>query len=170
VDEEFRVRRASSDDAGGLADLWIEFGRYYEDLDPSQYQEPKADGLDAWFRGQLDEQQDADQLWLVAEVGERLVGSIHGTIQRPSEDADWQLIRDLGAVVLRVDHLIVTEAERRKGIGRTLMGDVEAWASSRGATQALVISTADSPSSVPFCEEGMGYWRKTIGFWKSLSR
>jgi hypothetical protein len=48
------------------------------------------------------------------------------------------------------------------------MDAVEAWGVSRGATEAVVISTADSPS-VPFYEDGLGYWRKTIGFWKSLN-
>jgi hypothetical protein len=33
---------------------------------------------------------------------------------------------------------------------------------------AFVVSYAHSPTSVPFYEDGMGYARKTIGFWKRL--
>jgi GNAT superfamily N-acetyltransferase len=163
------IRPAQEKDAADLAELWIEFGRYYVDRNPRQYQEPKRDGLLEWFRRQLDEAANKDQAWLVAEGSHRLVGSIHGQVWRPSDDAEWQLVREVGEVVLKVNHLIVTESDRRRGIGRALMDTVEAWGVSRGATQAVVISTADSPSSVPFYEDGMGYWRKTIGFWKSLT-
>jgi hypothetical protein len=45
---------------------------------------------------------------------------------------------------------------------------VEHWAAARGASEAVVISAANSPTSVPFYEEGLGHQRKTIGFWKSL--
>ena len=128
----------------------------------------EEDGLVEWFRRQLDEAGDEDQTWLVAEGSDGLVGSIQGQVWRPSDDADWQLVREVGETLLRVNHLIVTKAERRRGIGRALMEGIEAWGVSRGATQAVVISTADSPTSVPFYEEGMGYWRKTIGFWKLL--
>jgi GNAT superfamily N-acetyltransferase len=166
---EHPIRPARSEDAADLAELWIEFGRYYAALDPVQYREPKQDGLVDWFRRQLDERQGEDQTWLVAEAPSRLAGSIQAQVWRPNDNADWELIRDEGQDVLRINHLIVTQSERRKGIGRAMMDAVESWGVSRGASRALVISTADSPTSVPFYEEGMGYWRKTIGFWKSLS-
>jgi GNAT superfamily N-acetyltransferase len=168
MDDRPALRRATNEDAPDLAELWIEFGRYYADLDPVQYREPKRDGLVGWFRRQLDEQVGEDQAWLVAQGQDRLVGSIHGEIWRPTENAEWELIRDLGETALKINHLIVTEAERRKGIGHALMQAVEAWGRGRGATRAFLISAADSPSSVPFYEVGMGYRRKTIGFWKSL--
>jgi hypothetical protein len=48
------------------------------------------------------------------------------------------------------------------------MEAVETWGRYRGASQAVVISYAESPTSVPFYENGLGYGRKTIGFWKAL--
>ena len=165
---ESSIRRATGNDAPDLAELWIEFGRYYAELNPAHYQEPKRDGLVEWFHRQLNEQEGEDQTWLVAEGPGRLLGSIHGEVWRPREDAAWGLIRDDTETALKINHLIVSEAERRKGIGRALMEAVEMWGRSRGATRAFLISTADSPSSLPFYEDGMGYWRKTVGFWKSL--
>jgi hypothetical protein len=44
----------------------------------------------------------------------------------------------------------------------------ERWGRDRGATRAIVISYANSPSSVPFYEDRMGYERHTIGFLKPL--
>jgi GNAT superfamily N-acetyltransferase len=167
--QEYLVRVATSTDASDLAELWIEFGRYYADLNPVQYREPKSEGLVEWLRPQVeDAAADDDQRWLVGEEPGRVIGSVHAQIWRPSPDADWQLVRETGETLLKVNHLIVTEGERRRGVGRALMGTVEDWGASRGATQAVVISTSDSPTSVSFYENGLGYWRKTIGFWKAL--
>jgi len=49
-----------------------------------------------------------------------------------------------------------------------LMSAAERWGRDRGATHALVISYANSPSSVPFYEDRIGYERHTIGFLKPL--
>jgi GNAT superfamily N-acetyltransferase len=162
------IRPADVGDAADLAALWIEFGRYYFQLDPEQYQVPKEEGLVDWFRASLEQETDDDVIWFVAEGRDRLLGSIQARIWRPAPDADRQLVREVGEVVLKVDSLVVTEGERRKGIGRDLMSVVETWGLRRGASQAVVISVADSPTSVPFYESGMRYLRKTIGFWKSL--
>jgi hypothetical protein len=109
VEARASIRPAKGDDASDLAELWIEFGRYYANLNPEQYQEPKQEGLVEWFRRQLHEQQGEDQTWLVAEGSSRLLGSIHGEIWRPREGAEWGLIRDDGETSLKIDHLIVTE-------------------------------------------------------------
>ena len=168
LNEHRSTRRATPADADELALLWREFGRYYFELDPEQYQVPKEAGLADWFRGFLEQPDDDDVIWLVSEGAERLIGSIQARIWRPSPDADRQLVREVGEVVLKIDSLVVTEVERRRGIGRDLMSAVEEWGVGRGASQAVVISAADSPTSLPFYESGMGYVRKTIGFWKSL--
>jgi GNAT superfamily N-acetyltransferase len=168
VEDEVRIRAAEPDDAEGLAHLWTEFGRYYEDIDPVQFRAPGGKGLATWFHTRVEEGRTDDAIWLVAESEGQLVGFIHAQIWPPSEDANRQLIRDDGEFVLRVDSLVVTEGERRKGIGKTLMDAVERWAKERGASVSFVVSYAHSPTSVPFYEDGMGYARKTIGFWKRL--
>jgi GNAT superfamily N-acetyltransferase len=169
MDAHLSIRPATLGDAAALARLWLEFGRYYCDLDPVQYQVPREDGLVEWFRELLQERTDDDVTWLVAEATEGLVGSIQARIWPPSPDADRWLVREVGEVVLKIDPLIVTETERRRGIGRELMSAVEEWGVDRGASQAVVISAVGSPTSVPFYESGMAYLRKTIGFWKPLN-
>jgi GNAT superfamily N-acetyltransferase len=155
-------------DADALADLWMEFGRYYAELDSIQYREPEPDGLVDWFRDRLMQAWGDDYTWLAAVRADRVVGAIQARILRPSQDGRWQLVREVEHVVLKIDSLIVTGAERRAGVGRLLMKAVEVWGAARGASEAVVISAANSPTSVPFYEEGLGYQRKTIGFWKSL--
>jgi hypothetical protein len=46
---EARLRDADPGDAEGLARLWIEFGRYYEDIDSAQFRAPE-EGLATWMR------------------------------------------------------------------------------------------------------------------------
>jgi GNAT superfamily N-acetyltransferase len=166
--ERVRIREADPEDAEGLARLWIELGRYYENIDPVQFRAPEEKGLATWMGTRVEEGRTDQAIWLVAESHGHLVGSVHAQIWPPSEDAIRELIRDEGEFVLRVDALVVTERERRKGIGKALMDAVEEWAKERGASVAFVVSYAHSPTSVPFYEDGMGYSRKTLGFWKRL--
>lgn len=166
--DSISVRPVRQQDAASLTELWIEFGRYYAELDPIQFQVPADDCLADWFRRRLSDPGGADALWLIAERGQRVVGAIQAQIWRPSEDAEHQIVREVGHVVLKIDSIVVTGSERRGGIGRALMDAAEDWGRERGASEAVVISYAFSPTSVPFYEEGVGYDRKTIGFWKSL--
>jgi GNAT superfamily N-acetyltransferase len=77
-------------------------------------------------------------------------------------------MRESAEPVLRVHTLFVTEAERGRGVGRSLMQAAETWGKERGATSAAVIAIADSPSAVPFYVNGMRFGQNTIGFWKEL--
>ncbi len=162
------IRTARAGDAAALADRWGEFGSEYVDLDPGQFQVPSPEGLVAWFASRLDEDKGDDALWLVAERNSRLVGFIEAQIWRPSEDADRQLMRESGETVLKVDSLMVSDVERRRGVGTSLMDAAEEWARARGATGAVVIASVRSSPAVEFYEARMGYERMTVGFRKSL--
>jgi len=70
--------------------------------------------------------------------------------------------------MLKVDSIMVLEQERGAGVGTALMSATESWGRERGATRAVVISYANSPSSVSFYEARMGYERHTVGFRRAL--
>ena len=64
--------------------------------------------------------------------------------------------------------VMVTEHDRRMGLGKALMHAVEEWGRQRGTSQAILFSYAHSPSSVPYYRDGMAYRANTIGFRKPL--
>ena len=137
-------------------------------MDPTAFRVPEPDGLARGFEEQLLCEPDDDALWLVADRAEHLVGYIQAQLWRPSQGAERQIMRDASETVLKIDALFVIDGDRRAGVGAALMDAAEAWGKERGASRAVVISDAHSPTSVPFYEDRMRYERMTIGFSKSL--
>ncbi|MGZ8629823.1 MAG: N-acetyltransferase family protein [Actinomycetota bacterium] len=168
MNDPYTIREARAEDAGELAALWREFGRDYADLDPVQFREPDEEGLEEWMEARIDQERDLDALWLVAESTGRLVGFAQGQIWRPADDAERQLMTDVGETVLKVDSVLVAGNWRRRGVATSLMRAVEAWSIDRGATRAVVVASSDSESALPFYERRMGYGRTSVGFWKRL--
>jgi GNAT superfamily N-acetyltransferase len=162
------VRPARPVDAADLARNWIDVARHYAELDGDAFQVPPVDGLAGWFEELLGRPRSEDAVWLVAEVDGRVVGDVSARLERPTEDAERQLLRDLGRVRLYVDALGVEEAYRRRGVGARLMGAVEEWGRAKGAVRAVLTTYHASPLSVPFYEQGMGYRRRSIVYEKKL--
>lgn len=168
VPSGIELRDATVGDADALAAAWTDFGRYYVDLDPEHFRLPHKDGLPAWFESSLREDRGEDALWLVAERGDRVVGFIRARIWPRADDADFQLMWEVAEPILKIESLMVLDGERGAGVGTALMDAAERWGREHGATRAGVISYANSPASMPFYEERMGYRRHTVGFLKSL--
>jgi GNAT superfamily N-acetyltransferase len=166
--ESLVIRPARPSDATDLARNWIDVARHYAGLDGDAFQVPAADGLVVWFEELLHRPRSEDAVWLVAEVNGRVVGDVSARLERPTEDAARQLLRDLGRVRLSVDALGVEEAYRRRGVGARLMHAVEEWGRHRGAVRSVLTTYHASPLSVPFYEQGMGYERRSIVFEKRL--
>jgi GNAT superfamily N-acetyltransferase len=166
--ESLVVRQARPGDAPDLARNWVDVARQYVELDADAFQLPDAEGLVAWFEELLHRPRSEDAVWLVAEVDGRVVGDVAARLERPTEDAARQLLRDLGRVRLYVDALGVAEAYRRRGVGARLLHAVEEWGRGKGAVRSVLTTYHASPLSVPFYEQGMGYERRSIVFEKRL--
>jgi GNAT superfamily N-acetyltransferase len=165
------IRPAGVADAAQLVELWVEFGSYYDAIDPVQFQIPQRDGLLEWMERDLQRERPADELWLVADRGGMLVGYVRAQILRPNDaDASRHILRTVGVTTVKTDSLMVTDSERRLGVATVLMESVEIWGQEREASEAFVISYAKSPTSVPFYEARMGYQTQTTGYWKALGR
>lgn len=162
------LRPASAGDGADVAQAWLEGGRYYADLNPRRFRAPEAAGLADWIESALAEGRGEDESWIVAELDGELIGDVKAHIDRPTRDARWQLMRDLGEPMLKIDSLMVREHRRRRGVGTALMNAAEEWGRTRGATAVFLSTYHDSPSSVPFYEKRMTYERTSIGLWREL--
>jgi ribosomal protein S18 acetylase RimI-like enzyme len=74
---------------------------------------------------------------------------------------------DLGAIRGEVTYLGVLSSHRRRGIGRALMGEVEAWLKARGARVILLDTFLRTQESIPFYD-AIGYTRTSIIFEKRM--
>lgn len=122
-----------------------------------------AERWDAWLG------RDAKtSLRLVAEADGAVVGWLSARIELPEDEAETQITREQGWTRLAVDALIVDRQRWRHGAGTALMEAAEAWGRRHGAQIARLSTHADSPVSVPFYEDRMGYQRRSIVFQKRL--
>jgi GNAT superfamily N-acetyltransferase len=88
----------------------------------------------------------ADQRFVVAEAGGRLVGWVHVQIAEYVESGAFAVIGGL----------VVDRAHRREGIGAALMAQAEAWAREQGcAVVRLWSSTSRAPAHKFY--ESLGY-------------
>ncbi|MFI5896402.1 GNAT family N-acetyltransferase [Actinoplanes sp. NPDC051513] len=162
-----RIRAARPGDGPGCAEIWMDVGRHYSDLDPVAFQVPDAAGLaDSFEQDTADA--DADQLRLIAEVDGAVGGLLVAVLHRPGPRPEHELVRDLSRPRLFVQILAVAERHRRTGVGTALMTAAESWARERGAVTVMLNTYLRSPTSVPFYERRMGYGRRAVVFRKDL--
>jgi ribosomal protein S18 acetylase RimI-like enzyme len=165
------VRPATVGDAAGLAQLWIDSGRFFARIDPDTAQEPDPDGLVEWF-AELYQRLVADpsMLALVAEVDGGVGGALSARLLEPLPSAARQVQSDFRRRRVHIDSLTVAEPHRRSGIGTALMTAAERWAVERGAEVVTLESNAGNPTSMPFYEHRMGYRRQEVVFRKVLDK
>jgi GNAT superfamily N-acetyltransferase len=165
--EALHIRAPQLGDSIGLARSWLDAAIYYSQLAPDLFQVPLEDGLAAWLEdGVLNVP--LEELILVAEYAGQAVGFIHVLIQPPLATAARQFVRDVAYPRLSIQALVVQQAYWRHGIGSKLLSNAEDWGRSRGARIALLDTYSESPISLPFYEQRMGYQRRTIHLRKSL--
>ena len=156
------------EDAEAIAGLVLESNAYYAALAPELFTSVEQEGLAEWVA--------RDAAWLaqpttfarVAEIDSEFAGYLEASIQEPDENARFSGSRDLRERRLYINFVITAEAHKRKGVGARLVEAAEEWARSQGVTLSLCDTYAESPQSVPFWEEGVGYSRRSIKFRKRL--
>jgi ribosomal protein S18 acetylase RimI-like enzyme len=162
------VREARADDAPGIARIGLENARLHVRLAPELFRVPDEDGLVEFIADDADWREDPANLALVAEVDGRVAGYLEASVQPPLESARWQSQQDLGELRLLINYVGTGEGYKRRGVATSLVDAAEAWGSGRGAKVAVCDTWIDSPMSVPFWEERMGYQRRAIIFRKPL--
>ena len=164
-----KIREFQHGDGGGLAQVWLDTGRYFTQLDPERFQVPDAAGLAEWMEESWTLRQGEAQFDRVASLDGQVVGMISAVLHEPLDTAPRQLMRELGLRRLMVNALSVHTAHWRRGIGRQLLQAAESWARSRGAHLVVLDTDIHSPVSIPFYEQHMGYRRQSVYFSKRLT-
>jgi GNAT superfamily N-acetyltransferase len=161
------VRIARPGDGAAILRVWLDAAAYHTELDPEHFKMPVTDD----FAERTDEVFDRsgdDVLNLVAEMDGRVVGWLSARVAPPDQDAAAQFVREHDWTRLTVDALIVDRQQWRQGTGAKLLESAEAWGHARGAQVVRLDTWADSPVSIPFYEQHMGYQRRSIVFQKRL--
>jgi ribosomal protein S18 acetylase RimI-like enzyme len=164
----FVIRAARGEDAPGIARIGQENGRYYARLAPELYRVPDEDAAIALIAGDDEWRSLPTSLSLVAEADGEIAGFLEATLQEPMESASAQGQRDLGKTRLFISYVGTTDRYKRQGVATKLVEAAEAWGRAHGAEVAICDTWIDSPLSVPFWEERMGYARRAIIYRKAL--
>jgi GNAT superfamily N-acetyltransferase len=164
--DEITLRPGRPDDARALALLSLESSSYYAQLAPEYFAPGEPAGFAEWIAAEWTEGPRC--LALVAEIGGNVAGYLEATLQEPEEWGRFFGSRDLRERRLLINALLTAEAYRRRGVATRLVETAEAWGRERGAVVAVLDTFHDSPLSVPFWEERMGYKRRAIIFRKPL--
>jgi GNAT superfamily N-acetyltransferase len=162
------LRERRPEDAPGLAGLSIESSVYYSRLAPELFTLAEEEGFAEWLNSDVEWLAKPTSFARVAEVDGVVAGYLEAGIQHPDETARFNGNRDLRERRLFINYVVTAEAYKRTGVATALVEAAEAWGREQGATVALCDTYYDSPQSVPFWEQRMGYGRRGIIFRKRL--
>ena len=144
-------------------------GRFYAALAPELYRVPSEEGFVELIENDGDFRDAPENLVLVAEANGEVAGYLEATVHPPVDTAEWQAQRDLGRVRLVISFVGTADASKRKGVATRLVEAAEEWGRSQGAVVAVCDTFIDSPLSIPFWEQRMGYDRQAVILRKPLT-
>ena len=162
------VRTARAEDAQGIARIGLQNGAYHARIGPELYHVPEEKGLAEFIARDEEWRSLPTSLALVADADGEIAGYLEASLQEPVESARWQGQRDLSKTRLFINYVGTADEFKRQGIATELVEVAEEWARANGAEVAICDTWIDSPLSVPFWEERMGYARRAIIFRKPL--
>ena len=160
------IRQARVGDGQALAELHLDTAATLHELDPSRFRMPDTEGMADWIDRDLATMGD-EWICLVAEENQRIVGQVEAKVHPPIESARFQVMTDLGSLRGEVNSLGVLSGHRRRGIGASLMSEVERWLRDQGVRVIVLDTYLASPESVPFYD-AIGYRRASIIFERRL--
>jgi GNAT superfamily N-acetyltransferase len=162
------LRERRPEDAPGIVRLSIESSAFYSKLAPELFTLAEEEGFVEWLNHDVEWLAKPTSFARVAEVDGAVAGYLEASVQQPDEAARFNGNRDLRERRLFINYVITAEAHKRTGVATALVEAAEAWGREHGATVALCDTYYDSPQSVPFWEQRMGYGRRGIIFRKPL--
>jgi len=146
---EISVRKAAADDYNALCELFDEVDSLHRDNLPHLFQKPDGAAREPDYYAGL--MKDENVALFVAESGKKLVGFVHAIVR--DTPAFPVFIPRRYAIV---DGIVVKAGFRNRGIGRTLMNQMQEWAIAKGAT-SIELNVYDFNEAAISFYERLGY-------------
>jgi GNAT superfamily N-acetyltransferase len=162
------VRAARPGDGAALARVWLDNARYYVGLFPDDFRLPDEAGLDEWFEQWLAGPREASELRLVGVVDGEVGAFVYARLTEPDEHASRQMLAEHPYPRVHVEALGTADAVQRRGVATLLVEAAETWARENGARAISAETYLESPVSIPFWEQRMGYRRRSVKLTKRL--
>jgi GNAT superfamily N-acetyltransferase len=131
-----RIRRIGLTDGPTLRDLRLRSLADSPDAFGQPLTEARARPAIEWWRSARQASHGENRIWLIAEEAGLTVGIVQGRRRRPA--------------TLMLFSMWVDPAVRRLGVGRMLIGTLEAWAARWGATETLLWVMGDNRPAIEF--------------------
>jgi GNAT superfamily N-acetyltransferase len=128
---------------------------------------PDDEGLIEFVQPSTDDNS-STTLFIVADVDEHVVGHLFAELITPTDSDRFQSSSDLSELRLFIHALSVLQEFWRQGIATALVEHSETWGRERGATIALCDTWPESPVSMPFWQQRMGYQSRSVRLRKRL--
>ena len=128
------IRRAVTEDAGGITHAFLESAERHASLDSELYFVPAFETIAARYREgrQHPAEERTESITLVAELSGDIVGFIDARLYRPTDAMHRQMIYCL------VSEIAVRRKHQNHGIGGQLLQAVEDWGRQQGAEFAAL--------------------------------
>jgi GNAT superfamily N-acetyltransferase len=164
---EVVIREPRPGDGEAIARMHLANSTRYAELAPELFRVPDEEGLVEFLEAQADFDPET-MLALVAEVDGVVAGYLEAQLQPPLDSARWQSGPDLGRTRLFVNAVGTAPEFQRRGVATRLVEAAEAWGREHGAGVAVCDTWIESPFSVRFWTERMGYERRAVILRKPL--
>jgi ribosomal protein S18 acetylase RimI-like enzyme len=147
------IRPAVSDDADGIARVFLESAEHHAALDPERYFVPAIDRIFSRYRDGLQhfDKPAEESITLVAELDGEVVGFVDARLDRSPDP----MHRDI--IYSHVAEIAVSRRHQRRGIGGQLVRAAEEWGRERGAAFASLDFHPANTRASNFYQHRMGY-------------
>jgi ribosomal protein S18 acetylase RimI-like enzyme len=156
------IRSALSEDADGIARVFMESAEYHAHIDPERYFAPAIETIAVRYREAREHLPVDKNITLVGEINGEIVGFIDAGLEQSPDLMHREII------YCHVSEIAVSSRHQNQGIGRLLLQAAENWGREMGAAFASLEFHAGNKRASLFYQERMGYHPAAITAIKRL--
>ena len=149
------IRPANSQDANGIAGIYMESAHYHASLDPERYGIPDAEFIKARYREGRQHPPSEEAVTLVAAMNNEIVGFVDARLSRSPDPMHREML------YCHIVEIAVSNQHQGKGLGAQLLRAAEDWGRERGADLASLEYLAANQRAQLFYEQ-LGYGTGSI--------